>query len=172
MKNTESPDTEGIGRIMIFAMWGIILIGLFLFFNGALETRSNPNQRLETISENGQQTVVLQRNAFGHYVAPGRINGQPVQFFLDTGATRVSIPERVANRLGLEKGAVQYSGTANGTIQVYDTVLDSISLGSITLTNIRASINPHMDSEDILLGMSFLKFLDFSQQGEELTLTY
>lgn len=165
-------QTQSIGRYMIFAMWILILVGLFFYFQTTLDQQVNPNQRLQSTLENGRQTVVLQRNRYGHYVASGQINAQPVQFFLDTGATVVSVPERIADQLGLKKGAVQYSNTANGTIQVYSTVLDSISLGGITLNNIRATINPYMNSEDILLGMSFLKNLDFSQQGDRLTLSY
>jgi aspartyl protease family protein len=114
--------------------------------------------------------VKLQRNRRGHYVASGTINGQPVVFFLDTGATIVSIPEPVARRLNLQRGVELQASTANGTVTTYSTELDSVAVGDIELHRVRASINPQMQSDEILLGMSFLKHLEFTQRGETLIL--
>ncbi|HIF55390.1 MAG TPA: TIGR02281 family clan AA aspartic protease, partial [Methylococcaceae bacterium] len=57
-------------------------------------------------------------------------------------------------------------------IKVFTTRLDSVSVGAIELNNIRATINPHMQGKEILLGMSFLKHLEMMQKGQELTLRY
>jgi len=60
--------------------------------------------------------------------------------------------------------------TANGIVEVRDTTIETLQLGSIRLSNIRASINPGMVGEEILLGMSALKDLEFTQRGSKLTL--
>ena len=73
-------------------------------------------------------------------------------------------------RLGLEKGQPLVYQTANGAIRAWQTLLDEIRLGDLRVGPVRASINPGFSGEDILLGMSFLKQLDFSQQGNTLTL--
>jgi aspartyl protease family protein len=165
----ESP--QRLGKGMIYAAWLLVLGLLFFFFNHFLDKQHNPNQDINTqYDQDGTREVILQRNRQGHYVATGTINGQPVIFFLDTGATMVSIPERVANRLNLERGAPMLASTANGTITTYSTQLDNIALGGIELHKVRASINPSMSSEEILLGMSFLKHLEFTQRGDVLTL--
>ncbi len=114
--------------------------------------------------------MVLQRNRKGHYVSSGYINGEPVTFMLDTGASDISIPASVADRLGLKRGAPLYFNTANGTVMGYSTFLDSVSIGDITLRNVRASINPNVKDMDILMGMSFLKHVEFTQRGDTLTL--
>lgn len=114
--------------------------------------------------------VILQRNRMGHYVANGEINNQPVRFLLDTGATSISLPAEVAQRLGLKGTRKHQVETANGTITVSATRLHQVSLGGITLHNVRAHINPHMDGEDVLLGMTFLKHLEMIQRGNTLTL--
>ena len=93
-------------------------------------------------------------------------------FFLDTGASTVSIPEHVANRIGLKRGFTYQSSTANGMINVYSSRLDNVQLGNIVLRNIAGSINPHIESDEILLGMSFLKHLELIQKGRTLTLRY
>ena len=159
-----------IGKIMVGAMWLLLLGLLTLFFNDFLEQQYNPNQQIASVQRNGQQELELQRNKYGHYVASGMINQQPVVFMLDTGATDISIPLKVAKRLGLQPGRAVTYQTANGPALNYATQLDSVSLGDITLYNLPASINPNVNQDDVLLGMSFLKHLEFSQKGNTLTL--
>jgi aspartyl protease family protein len=98
------------------------------------------------------------------------INGQPVNFLLDTGATHVSVPAGIAEDLGLRKGRRSQVSTANGVISVYQTELDTVQLGGIQLQQVRASINPYMPDEVVLLGMSFMKHLDMTQRDGVLTL--
>jgi aspartyl protease family protein len=156
---------------MITAAWLLLLMLLTWFFNSQLDRQRNPNRQVLTAtSATGLPEVQLKRNRFGHYVASGLINGQPAEFMLDTGATDVSIPLPIAERLGLEKGQPLVYQTANGTIRAWQTMLDEIQLGDLRVGPVRASINPGFSGEDILLGMSFLKQLDFSQQGNTLTL--
>ena len=159
-----------IGKIMVGAMWLLLLGLLTLFFNDFLEKQHNPNQQIASVQRDGQQELVLQRNKYGHYVASGMINQQPVVFMLDTGATDISIPLKIAKRLGLQPGRAVTYQTANGPALNYATQLDSVSLGNITLYNLPASINPNVNQDDVLLGMSFLKHLEFSQKGNILTL--
>lgn len=157
------------GKVMIILGWITVLGLLTVFFSDYLTRQYNPNQELTiTRTNNGAAEVRLQRNRYGHYVATGTINNQPVTFLLDTGATHISVPGRVARELGLEAGMRMPVATANGQIDVYATRLDSVNLGGIELSNVRANINPYMDMDDILLGMSFLKHLNFSQQGDQL----
>jgi aspartyl protease family protein len=113
---------------------------------------------------------VLTSNHQHHYVAPGFINNQPVIFMLDTGASDVVIPQPLARRLGLKARGSSLAQTANGVITVHGTLLDSLQLGPITLHNVRASINPAMRDQEILLGMSALRQLEFSQRDGQLTI--
>ncbi|MCP4702508.1 MAG: TIGR02281 family clan AA aspartic protease [Gammaproteobacteria bacterium] len=166
---TEPP--QRLGKGMITAAWVLLLGLLTLFFNDLLDKQHNPNRDpLTTQQEDGARTVVLQRNRDGHYVAAGTINGVSVDFLLDTGATTVSVPARIARELNLKKGPQTYTSTANGTIITYATRLDRVTLGNITLRRVRAHINPHMEQAEILLGMSFLKYLEFTQRGNKLIL--
>lgn len=154
---------------MLIAGWLVGLVLLSLLFSGVLEQQHNPNRNITmNIGADGVREVVLQRNHGGHYVASGRINGQPAEFMLDTGASDVSIPGTIADNLGLQRGQPATYSTANGYITSYLTRISSLNLGGIELHDIRASINPHMDGDTILLGMSFLKHLEFTQRGDTL----
>ena len=162
---------QQLGKGMIIAAWVLLLVLLTWFFNDHLERKRNPNRQLGSMYD-GVPEVRLERNRYGHYVATGALNGQPVEFMLDTGASDVSIPVAIADRLGLQRGQAVYYHTANGTVRAWQTSVEVIQLGPLRAGPVRASINPHASGEAVLLGMSFLKELDFSQQGNTLTLRY
>ena len=169
--NKDKIQQRKISRIMIISMWILLIALLALYFNKILQDDNNPNQRVSTSqTSDGVQQVILQRNNNGHYVATGKVNNQPVTFFLDTGATDISIPQNIADRIGLVKGQPVIYSTANGPAKNYLTKLDTVTLGNISLHNLRASINPNIDSDEILLGMTFLKHLEFTQKGKTLTI--
>jgi len=91
---------------------------------------------------------------------------------LDTGASDVVIPEALAGEYGLIGKGNSQSITANGIITVKQTRIQELSIGEIKLYNVRASINPGMDSSQaILLGMSALRHLELAQKDKQLTLT-
>ena len=160
-----------MGMTMQVLAWLVFLaLGVF-YFNDLLDKQHNPNQTLESRSTaDGLREVVLKRNRFGHYVTSGEINGQPVTFMLDTGATGVAIPEATARRLGLRRGAAFPTQTANGTTVSYAVRLDRVSVGAISLQDIPASISPGLGTDEVLLGMSFLKHIEFTQRGDQLIL--
>jgi aspartyl protease family protein len=169
--NPETQDNRRIGSYMIYLMWIVLLAVAALLLEGWLDRRHNPNSRIEILaSSEGRTEIILKRNAHGHYVASGFINGRDALFFLDTGATDVVIPAGITDGYGLKRGPSHQVHTANGVITVYSTRLDSIQLGPLGMRDIRANINPHMDGDSILLGMSFLKHLNITQRGDQLIL--
>lgn len=170
MQNNKPDFSASTGKWMIILAW-VAAIGLVtLLFSNALDKKYNPNQNISTSYAGTTKEVVLQSSRHGHYVATGAINNSPVIFLVDTGASFISIPENVANKLQLQKGAVMRSTTANGEISTYATNLNQVSLGDITLQDVRATINPFMDGEEILLGMSFLRQLEVIHKDGELTI--
>ena len=171
---SDQQGTQRTGRAMLLFAWVGGLALLTLLFQDVLESKFNPNAKpLEQQTRDGRQEVVLERNSKGHYVAGGEINGRPVTFLLDTGATDVALPEALAERLRLPRHGGGLSQTANGTVAVWHTTLETVRLGGITLRDVRASIVPSMQSGDtVLLGMSFLRQLEFTQRDGRLTLRY
>ena len=164
----EKNFQKRLGKGMTVLGWVFVLGLLTVYFSEYLDKQHNPNQNLALNQAGNHKEVQLQRNRYGHYVATGMINNKSVVFILDTGATDISIPEKVARRLKLKAGIKIPVYTANGQIDVYATILDRVSLGAIELHDVSANINPFMQGEEILLGMSFLRHLDFSQEGDKL----
>ncbi len=169
LNGDDSPSR--LGRAMLFAAWVLGLALLVLFFNGVIERQRNPNpDPVAGTAQTGVPQVVLRRNRAGHYVAGGRINGQPVVFLVDTGATDVALPLSLARRLGLALRPGGISQTANGTVETWSTRLATVDLGGLVARNVRASVLPNMPGDEVLLGMSYLKQLELIQRGETLTL--
>jgi aspartyl protease family protein len=160
-----------IGKAMLFAAWVVGLAILVLFFQGLVKDQTNPNRDLELSHDaSGRAQVVLVRNRSGHYVASGRIEGEPVVFLVDTGATDVALPLDLARRLGLSLGMPRLSRTANGDVTSWPTQLDSVDLGGLTARGVRASVLPNMPGGEVLLGMSFLKRFELLQREGTLTI--
>jgi len=164
-------STKKLGAGMYTIAWIGVLLILIMLFGDWEEKQRNPNQQvISNITENGTRVVSLKRNRYGHYVTSGEINGREVTFLLDTGATDVSIPAGLEKQLALQRGRAVYYSTANGRITAYQTSLNNMRIGDIELHNVRASINPHSRDDAILLGMSALKQLEFTQRGDTLTI--
>lgn len=171
MASQPEITTNKIGKIFIWIAWIIVLALLVFVFQDVLEKQWNPNVQPEyRLTESGKAEVRLLQNKQGHYVTQGKINDQKVTFLLDTGATNVSIPAHIADKLQLTSSGSHVAQTANGNVRVYKTTLDQLNIGNLFLYNVSASINPGMKSDEILLGMSALKKVEFSQSGNLLIL--
>ncbi len=140
---------------------------VWIFFLGAiayLGFHFSPYQIPQSQIVQGRNTVVtVKADPNGHFVFRGEINDKKVYFLYDTGATTVAVPEKLANKMGLRKGAVQYTQTANGRAISYSTILKKVKVGDIVMTNVLGSISPGFKGNQVLLGMSFLNNIEISQ---------
>jgi len=163
------PSTQRkMARFSAHMTWILILVMLTYGFNAYLEQRDNPNSQLSLA--NGTDQVRLIADQKGQYRAPGTINGYPVSFVVDTGATYVSLSDALANELSLPRQGKSFAITANGRVPVDLTQLEEVSLGGLSMGNVPAMIVPELDSQIVLLGMSFLKHLDLVQSDGKLEL--
>lgn len=118
-------------------------------------------------------SALLTADQHGHFVADGQVNGVPIQFTVDTGATFISLSSRDAVRLGLDytKGRKTLMETANGVARAYRIKLDTVRVGELSVNNVDAVV---MESDTLpvaLLGMSFLNRMDIRREGQIMTLT-
>ena len=122
----------------------------------------------------GKKTkVTLYADASGHFKAEGAINGQPISFLVDTGATRIALNSRMAKRLGIDYktlGRLGYANTASGVVRVYNVTLDKVSIGGITQRYVDAAVIEGNFPTQSLLGMSFLGKLNMRRQGQRMEL--
>ncbi len=125
----------------------------------------------ETAAGGGK--VVLRAEANGHFVADALVNGKPVSFIVDTGATDVVLRRADAERLGINLYTLRYVvpvHTANGDTLIALVDLDFIEIGTIRIERVSASV-PQNELSHSLLGMSFLKKLSsFSVDSDRLVM--
>lgn len=164
--------TSKIGvKMYILAIIAFIILVTF-WFAEQIEKQRNPNKNVALKqAPNGAVEVVLKRNKQGHYIANGFINGHKAELVLDTGATDVAVSASLAEKANLLPLKEIKVNTANGRAIAYATRIEEVRLGGILERGVSATIVPHMEGLDVLLGMSFLKNLDFAQRGNELRLT-
>lgn len=107
------------------------------------------------------------------YVVLGSINGFPVKFIVDTGATLVSMSAREAKRLGIDYrviGTPSRSSTASGIAKIYLVNLAKVKVGEIEMRNVKGAVHDGDFPPSTLLGMSFLGRLNMRQDGPVLEL--
>lgn len=119
--------------------------------------------------------MVISASEGGGFHANGTVNGTPVRFLVDTGASSIVLSPGDAKRLGIDLDSLVFNRayeTANGIGYGASTVVDELTVGHIRLTNVPVSINgaPMRSS---LLGMTFLnRMKSFNISGRKLVLRY
>jgi aspartyl protease family protein len=168
--SNENDTVQSAGKWMVALAW-ICGFGLLVFvFSDLLEKQVNPNSEPQSERIGSQTEVRLKQNRQGHYVTTGYINNEEVIFLVDTGATDVAVPAHLANKLQLRAGREGLATTANGTVKVAESNIDTLRIGDIVLYDVDANLNPGMQDDHILLGMSVLRQLEFTQRGDWLIL--
>lgn len=112
--------------------------------------------------------LVIKADRQGHFRGTVSINDVPMPFLIDTGATRTSVPARLASAAGLPFGPTIQTSTAGGEIVDRMTQISHLQIGNAHIRNLEANINQHL--EMVLIGMNTLKLFDITQSGDTMTL--
>lgn len=119
--------------------------------------------------------LVYRADPNGHFLVDAEVNGTPVRFLVDTGATLVVLSPADARAAGLDGGDLRFTAvmsTANGTARAAPTRLRSLRLGQLEVTDVPAVVMERPLAVS-LLGMSFLRRLDgYSIRDGVLTLDW
>ncbi len=123
------------------------------------------------LSLSGPTRIVLREGSDGHFYAQGSVNGQPVNFMVDTGATTIALDEGMAQRMGINfrLGQATQVGTANGVVKGHKVLLARVQVGDVTVTGVEAIVLP-MPMPVALLGNSFLSRFKMKKDSNTLTL--
>jgi aspartyl protease family protein len=111
--------------------------------------------------------VRIPRADNGHYFVSGYINGRPVSFMVDTGASAVAMNMHDAQRLGVNfrRGVKGSASTAGGIVDAYHVDLDKLSIGNIIVHHVRATVVIGNFPTQVLLGNSFLSQVEMSEEA-------
>lgn len=153
------------------ALWALIFIGVIAAAGLWGDIRDDVTPRQTMV---GAQGIEVPQARDGHYYLTLDINGAPVEFVVDTGATDMVLSREDARRAGIDPEALNYFGsavTANGTVRTARVTLDSVALGQIEDEGLGAVVTDG-DLSASLLGMGYLRlFGRIEIEGGKLMLT-
>lgn len=155
------------GHITALVIWVIISGAIYLYF----DARQKPTIAIASAGLTGGE-VTIPRSRDGHYYVQGSINGQAVDFMVDTGASIVSIGRGIAQRIGLPNGLPASFSTANGTIMGEIVSEQTIEAGGIIVEglSVGVGVGVGVGGDIALLGQNFLRRLDVLQSGDKMVL--
>jgi aspartyl protease family protein len=134
-----------------------------------------PGSPYSSVSADGREQITLVRMGQGQFNARGEVNGIPMEFVVDTGASLVVLNHQDAEAAGFDMSALQYTvpvSTANGRTTAARVELDHLAIGSIERRGVTALVARDDMLETSLLGMNFLTSLySFEVRGDRLILT-
>jgi aspartyl protease family protein len=119
------------------------------------------------VATSGSGTVVIERSHDQHFYVEGAINGHPVTFMVDTGATLVSVNEELARAIRLGPGVPAIFYTAAGRVEGRVVPEATVRVGGISVEGIRVGINS--GGPAALLGQNFLNKVDLRQSPQRMT---
>jgi aspartyl protease family protein len=108
------------------------------------------------------RSVVVPRDAHGHFQVDGRVDGRRLTFMVDTGASVVALTANDAASLGIHPAERDFTvlvKTANGTVRAAPVELNRVEIADLTVHNVAAMVLPEGALSDNLLGLSFLSRL-------------
>jgi len=118
----------------------------------------------------GADAIELKRSRDGHFHINGTIQGTPVRYLIDTGASSVSISQELATRIGLGCDVAATFHTANGTVEGCNSRVTELEFGPFRIANAAVAILPELTS-DALLGMNALRKVRMEQEADRLRLS-
>ena len=135
---------------------------VYLAFSAAV----SPKVAHPLITE-GNGAITIERSRDQHFYVEGAINGHPVTFLVDTGASFVTISNEMAREIGLAPGAPAIFGTAAGPAEGRIVPNASVSVGGIRVDGIRIGVGI---GEQALLGQNFLNKIELTQGNDRMVL--
>ena len=143
---------------------------------GDNQRQNSPQTPDEQGYENGYGgDIHVAMNRDGHYWVTLDVNGTPIRFVVDTGASHIALSYEAAEAAGLDPADLTYDRafrTANGISHKAMVKLEQVSLESIVMSDIAASVSHEGSMGVSLLGMNFLnKLSSFKVENGNLILT-
>lgn len=142
-------------------VWSVLLGIVYVVIDGQMKPK--------VATATSETEIVIPRSRDGHFYVAGSINGQSVTFMVDTGASTVSVSEKLARRIGLPRGRPVTVGTGNGMTQGEEITGQTVAIGGITIHRARIITLPNLPGE-ALLGQNVLRHIEVIQTSDRMTL--
>jgi len=170
--DVQDAEEAGARRTRRFARTGTLgILAFWLVVMGLLYLAMQQLERPGAAKVQADGALVIPRHRDGHFRVQGSINGQPVVFLVDTGASLVSVTDALARKAGLTGGERTTFRTANGTREGMVMQAESITVRSLAVSGLRVGTGyTGEDEKDALLGQNFLRHFDVEIKSDRMVL--
>jgi len=150
-------------RLRHVAFWLLVGSVAYLGFDTLLAPKVTRARVIE-----GAGVITIERSYDQHFYVEGSINGHPITFLVDTGATSVTVGEDLARKIGLGNGVAADFNTAGGRVVGRIVPDNVVQVGGIRVNGLRVAVNPSL--RQALLGQNFLNKIALTQEADRLVL--
>ena len=167
-----------LGHVLKYSfVWLVVILTLVAAYSYKQEILHSrlvgelfPNQ----LQQAPDGTLTLRAREDGHFYVEALVNGQPVNFLIDTGASDLTLSQEDARRVGIDPRRLSFTrqySTANGAVAGAPVRLGRLQIGPLWLDDFPANVNGgQLDSS--LFGMSALRrFGSVRIEGDVLTIS-
>ncbi len=148
--------------------WIVVWVGLIFAGYQLTNHLTAPPPVIRSVAQ-GQQEIVVPVSRNGHYYIDGAVNGVPLRFMVDTGASYVSVGADFARKAGLRDGIPGQFNTANGMVEGRVVKNQVVHADAFEISGLSIAVMPLQAGEG-LLGQNFLRHFEVSQSAGTLRL--
>ena len=167
-------------HLAIWASVALALVAVYAYrapllrFAGPVLAELDPSRVVEVTTDAGAQELVIRRGPNGHFQLEAEVNGEPVRFLVDTGASSTVLTLADAERSGIDTAALEFDRpvqTANGVAFYARARLRSLEIGPYRLTGVPVGVMPQQALNISLLGMNTInRFAGWRVDGDKMVL--
>lgn len=172
--NGESPANLGLGSTKLTTGLKLAPLGIVIFWialMAALYVAMTHYLKPKPVTVSASGDLVIPRARDGHFYASGLVNGRPVNFLIDTGASLVTVSEEFARTATMSRGISTVFKTANGDMpgQIVSDV--PVTMGPISVSGLRVAVGlVGHQTGDALLGQNFLSKFEIALSKNQMIL--
>ncbi len=165
------------------AIWLVIIAALVVIYayrepllraGQPVISELRPGRVAVVVDRDNRESLVFSRSVDGHFHVIAAVDGAEIDFLIDTGATHTVLSLRDAARTGIAIEQLRFTRpvqTANGVTHQARAAVDRMSIGPVTIHDLKVGVLPEGKLDGSLLGLDVLnRFAELKIEGDRLTL--
>lgn len=161
--------SQGLSKGLKWAPLGIVIFWMVIM--GSLYAVMTQYLKPKPVTVSASGDLIIPRARDGHFYASGSVNGKPVNFLVDTGASLVTVSEQFARTAGISTGVPTVFKTANGDLPGRIVSDVPVTIGPVNVSGVRVGVGlVGQETGDALLGQSFLSKFEIVLLKEQMIL--